>query len=111
MDWSSDVCSSDLNGRCRPAHAPLAPGIRRRGKHALGTYHPVGGAIFVRRTAHFRLYGDEFYRAGDHALRHARAKGSSPNRERARDRKTVVQGKRVSVSVDFGVLLIIKKKQ
>src|SRR3546814_5123504 len=40
------------NGRCRPAHAQLAPGIRRRGKHALGTYHPVGGAIFVRSEEH-----------------------------------------------------------
>src|SRR3546814_15763161 len=49
-------------GRCRPAHAQLAPGIRRRGKHALGTYHTVGGANFVGRTAQLPLYCDEFYR-------------------------------------------------
>src|SRR3546814_10775823 len=45
-DWSSDVCSSDLNSGCRPGHAsvsardPLGP-TRRRGPGAWPYWIPI----------------------------------------------------------------------
>src|SRR3546814_17166889 len=79
-DWSSDVCSSDLQG-LGLAHRPVGVGFLRRGK-ARGQR---------RREAGQR---------GDRDRRVA---------EVERDRKRVVAGKSVSVRVDLGGRRIIKK--
>src|SRR3546814_4641808 len=96
-DWSSDVCSSDLR------------------------QHRVG--------ARLRVHVD---RARRHARQSRRHREAEPHRARelveefpflddvrarrrieqcGRDRKSVVQGKSVSVRVDLGGLRIIKKKK
>src|SRR3546814_15904736 len=84
-DWSSDVCSSDL----------------------------VGGFADVARQAepvlagHHDIEDDEIDRIG----REPRACGIRIARLRdAKDRKSVVQGKSVSVRVDLGGRRSIKKK-
>src|SRR3546814_11299756 len=94
-DWSSDVCSSDLD----PVHA--------------GTLN-VEAPIRVRVTAAgadtaiadiARLMGEaaqgksRYVRIADRAARYYA------------DRKSVVEGKSVSVRVDIGGRRIIKKKQ
>src|SRR3546814_17097203 len=86
-DWSSDVCSSDLLGQ------PGAVGVRR----------PVGRAQGLPR-------GDE--------LAEARRTGGAlqerfgePAGLAGGDRKSVGEGKSVSVSVDLGGRSIITKKE
>src|SRR3546814_17579877 len=105
-DWSSDVCSSDLvavrgagPGRSRPGADRLArrgpglgshPGARRRAGHG-ATAHGIAG---VRGPTGGR----------DRAARRRRGAGS-------RDRKSVVEGKRVAVRVDLGGRRSLKKKK
>src|SRR3546814_13232258 len=80
-DWSSDVCSSDLRGR---------GGLRR----ALFLYAvgPRGRGAGARRGRRRRARRDD-----GPGLR--------------KDRKSVVEGKSVSVRVDLGGRRIIKKKK
>src|SRR3546814_17244840 len=96
-DWSSDVCSSDL---------------------FVGTIHLrfsrirqcVGGGIHAPRpssTGNRRNAGHRDLRSPARAPRLAACKGI--NRET--DRKSVVEGKSVSVRVDLGGRRIIKKKK
>src|SRR3546814_14522630 len=91
-DWSSDVCSSDLaggdRGRRRRAVRPHGRGLRRRhhGAHR-------GGGDPLRRQ---RLLAAALFAAR--------------TRRRREDRKSVVSGKSVSVSVDIGGRRIIKQK-
>src|SRR3546814_17364916 len=82
-DWSSDVCSSDLAG--------LSPG------RAEGRGHAAAGA---------RAHRDAAGRGGsaDGAPRRRRVSVRRP------DRKSVVEGKSVAVSVDLGGRRIIKNK-
>src|SRR3546814_18225064 len=85
-DWSSDVCSSDLQGRRRAVglaqilHQHQRSPIRRRGQQR----HDNN-----RQESHWRA---------EHAGRNGL------------DRKSVVEGKSVSVRVDLGGRRIIKKK-
>src|SRR3546814_18450506 len=98
-DWSSDVCYSDLNRKNRPyiVRSPdyCAPFPEYRVKV---TPRPAfqlfgrGGRILDRQVA-----------AQDHALRDRLAFGVG-------ERKSVVQGKSVSVRVDLGGSRIIIKK-
>src|SRR3546814_19804642 len=78
-DWSSDVCSSDLDGLAQSG------------------LPDAGGARW--------LLGQ---RAGPDALVVARARGRGQHQ---RDRKSVVEGKSVSVRGDLGGRRIIKKKK
>src|SRR3546814_12393461 len=77
-DWSSDVCSSDLQQVAGQGGDPLPR-------------HPVDGPC-AERPAAARLCGE-----------------GAADEERV-DRKSVVQGKSVSVRVDLGGRRLIKKK-
>src|SRR3546814_13275960 len=90
-DWSSDVCSSDLGGRGgRPAAARLA---RRSGGADPAGLHEVDA------------------RGGSGAVRLHRDGGGQSHRAAAvgADRKSVVVGQRVTVSVDLGGRRNLKK--
>src|SRR3546814_18615245 len=100
-DWSSDVCSSDLSrmkhvgldGRARESGAVGAggPGSPGHGRGQMGR----GGDRLPTLGVLCALPWSEFTRdvTEDH-----------------RDRKSGLKGKRVSVRVDLGGLLLIKKK-
>src|SRR3546814_14557889 len=88
-DWSSDVCSSDLQSRAvahqafeRFLHQPLALGVERRGR-------------FVEQQ--------------DRRITQQRARDRDPLA--LPDRKSVEEGKSVSVRVDLGGRRILKKKR
>src|SRR3546814_16196829 len=83
-DWSSDVCSSDLRRAGRPQYPRLS--VARRARPARG------------------------HAAGARDLRHAQLAAEPGSRHRA-DRKSVVEGKSVSVRVTLGGRRIIKKKK
>src|SRR3546814_14993392 len=91
-DWSSDVCSSDL---VPPPHAVDLPGPLCQPQSALA--------------------GEGHRRRADPGLRPRaeRPGGARPGRRAAAagDRKSVVEGKRVSVRLDLGGRRIIKKKR
>src|SRR3546814_19915838 len=95
-DWSSDVCSSDL-----PVLAMANP------HHIRGLQANVLGAII---NEHKIIAGPVHFRKRN---RHDRqTTGVSANcKVQRRDRKSVVEGKSVSVRVDLGGRLIIKKKK
>src|SRR3546814_20162181 len=78
-DWSSDVCSSDLSLRFRLAREAKAV--------------PATSAAFAEHAAE----------AASNALKSALPKGA------AQDRKSVVEGKSVSVRVDLGGRRIIQQ--
>src|SRR3546814_20124868 len=90
-DWSSDVCSSDL------AMEKLA--LVEKEKDNKGT-HDLGFMLYCSFGNAYRLMGDTSFRSvlltGAESL--------------ISDRKSVVSGKRVSVSVVLGGRRIIKKK-
>src|SRR3546814_19627538 len=105
-DWSSDVCSSDLEtivGACRvpraptpeqtPALHPTFPDKREARRSGIQSKRTAAGTSFRRR-------GDGF---GSWPLR----PGSPP----PSDRTSVVYGKGVSVRVDPGGRRILKKKK
>src|SRR3546814_13493136 len=81
-DWSSDVCSSDLNP------APMSYSLSRQ-RHLLAR---------VR-----------FHASRDHIQSFSRSPVLT-RVARGQDRKSVVEGKSVSVRVDLGGRRIIKKK-
>src|SRR3546814_20594635 len=85
-DWSSDVCSSDLD-----EHVALRATLQRPEKfHHLGiAAHPV-------------------HRLAVHVT--PGAKQEAGRLDHVKDRKSVVEGKSVSVRVDIGGRRIIKKK-
>src|SRR3546814_13013861 len=45
-DWSSDVCSSDLNGRSYSTLAHSLPSARGNGEPLTGRFSPAAGASF-----------------------------------------------------------------
>src|SRR3546814_15510408 len=94
-DWSSDVCSSDLNlGISQGGHENAPPAICHQG----------GDHGFAQVNAD----------KGQHTLlqRHAEVtQNKAEPRHTARDRKSVVKGKSVSVRVDLGGSRLIKKKK
>src|SRR3546814_16825971 len=115
-DWSSDVCSSDLQ-----AGGPQWS----RGRLGLSRWRPfssrrTGSGDPDARSSGFLLYGLPDFRSVDD-LSGSDASGREPKQrtDRAssgwnddfRERKRVVQGQRVSVRVDLGVGRLIKKKQ
>src|SRR3546814_19489040 len=92
-DWSSDVCSSDLNAQ---------PGRGRRAHRAAPPRLPAGNRQPVQPGQ----------RADRLSIR-ANALADVERRPvlRRPDRKSVVEGKRVAVRVDFGGRRTITKKQ
>src|SRR3546814_14633006 len=105
-DWSSDVCSSDLGRWRRPAPSRQATGRDRRN----------GGRRRKRRLAPQtgRIKGTEMSEVTNkRALLSVSDKNGlvELGRELGRDRKSVVQGKSVSVRVDLGGRRINKKKK
>src|SRR3546814_687242 len=95
-DWSSDVCSSDLTGSRRTRRSSPA----RRA--------PVGRwSGGTRRTAGRSREGRVARGSGRPAR--IRARGASRPACRRTDRKSVVEGKSVSVRVDLGGGRSIKK--
>src|SRR3546814_17777026 len=91
-DWSSDVCSSDLGGKLPQAPRRMAAGRCLR------------SARFARSAASVLGYRTVFHGERGNGGRDRRG------RQRAGDRKSVVEGKRVSVRVDLGGRRIFKKK-
>src|SRR3546814_12382900 len=95
-DWSSDVCSSDLQ-RDRHRECPAADrraGPRHRGAVLRGTglgRPALAGQLRLHRGAPERL-------------------GPARREAAGEDRKSVVEGKSVSVRVDLGGRRIIKTK-
>src|SRR3546814_19207535 len=95
-DWSSDLCSSDLFAGAAPGRrlSPLRPCIGRSSLQ----HHPSAGAR-LRRTAIAAALALGFG-----------AGLVEPVEARAADRKSVVEGKGVSVSVDIGGRRLLQKK-
>src|SRR3546814_17853366 len=93
-DWSSDVCSSDLNALAR----------------ALRTRRERGG---LRRDGMTRLFhiSDLHFGLEDRAALGWFADCVRAERHDAVERKSVVWGESVSVRVDLGGRRIIKKKK
>src|SRR3546814_11783006 len=93
-DWSSDVCSSDL---LQPGESFSTP---RLGTRDLGATLPTGVGVTdtIANAVHFQAdHADEGY------------DGHKPGF--FADRKSVVEGKSVSVRVDLGGRRIIKKNK
>src|SRR3546814_13698142 len=95
-DWSSDVCSSDL---------PRFAGRRS-----------IARSTVVRRSISARLRGWETGRSSPPSPASEEVPLSSDTappaaRTTSRDRKSVVEGKSVSVRVDLGGRRIMKKKK
>src|SRR3546814_15424112 len=116
-DWSSDVCSSDLkfghigDAETRPIGAAQAdilvdPPVDTQ------LVIPVAAEQVIIRKAHRAVDRQRFEerRVGEHGNR--KLKIGFLGRGRAReDRKSVVYGKSVTVSVELGCRRIIKKKK
>src|SRR3546814_19257379 len=125
-DWSSDVCSSDLSAQ-RAGAAPQA-----RCLHGCHRSHSRGGWLGAAQTAAHgqtdlravarrawlrgRLYHRQGLRARAAAAQPRGLRAAGPRSRpcaggfRRGDRKSVVEGKRVSERVDSGGRRIIKKK-
>src|SRR3546814_21105315 len=103
-DWSSDVCSADLP--CRSLGAAPRPGCGA----ALPAARAPRPADRHLAAAVPRLVGDRAGRCGGQP-RSIMAALSLLRRRRRPDRKSVVEGKSVSVRVDVGGRRIIKKKK
>src|SRR3546814_3301902 len=110
-DWSSDVCSSDLDARAAGDVAVLAdlragadggPGVDHRARA------DVRADVEERRHQHHVL-ADEAAAARDHARHHAHTELAE--RGLVEDRKSVVSGKGVSVRVDLGGRRTLKKNK
>src|SRR3546814_18416506 len=108
-DWSSDVCSSDLEGAEQP-HVEIG-GILpfQRQRRTEPFTH-----IIIQEQAAFQRHRDAV--AGRAAQRGRRAGcgefiDTGVGVFELGDRMSVVTGKSVSVRVDLGGLLIIKKKK
>src|SRR3546814_16223077 len=94
-DWSSDVCSSDL----ADAHLRWPPG---RGYVGLAALIGIATGLIMLVADFWPELVSGTAPAAPYALNPVDAAG---------DRKSVVSGKRVSVSVDLGRLSITKKKR
>src|SRR3546814_18706904 len=105
-DWSSDVCSSDLDRRNRRDGGDLRVG---RAADAIGAGGGHRARLYFGLNRQFHppfapelVEGLSFTSA---------AKGRTVLRQAKQDRKSVVQGKSGSVRVDLGGRRNIKKKK
>src|SRR3546814_8984219 len=110
-DWSSDVCSSDLCQAGRGARSGYADNAD--GKAQVFGHAPDDGElleVFFAETGHVRLHQIE--ELGHHradATEMAGAVGAAEAVTELLERKSVVWGRRVSVSVELGGRRLIKK--
>src|SRR3546814_18386216 len=100
-DWSSDVCSSDLCLNFEHIRPPPACG---RGQGWAAT---LQGATPLRVASKLATLAAPPARRGDVRSLSRRRPEPGPDR----DRKSVVEGKSVSVRVDLGGSRLIKKKK
>src|SRR3546814_15135276 len=113
-DWSSDVCSSDLPRRHRlgaSRHLRLAPvgqAGTAQGRCCAGIARGVGDASGALRPASQKL--NILDKAGPAGLLARDCSSPADPGLKLEDRKSVVLGKRVSVSVDLGGRRIMNKK-
>src|SRR3546814_20860984 len=103
-DWSSDVCSSDLQARNTDSVRERA--AEGRSGSGGGRLDPLAGAELHDDGTRTPAIGGEGGRSRGHAGR-SRPRGDPM----PRDRKSVVKGKSVSVRVDLGGRRIIKNKK
>src|SRR3546814_11433061 len=108
-DWSSDVCSADLvrEGERARRHAALLRGLSQgeQGLHGVGNYH----YRVVHPSLHHLSPSAVFAQMGMRKIRLSMTTAALPSR--SLDRKSAVQGQRVSVRVDLGGGRNIKKQK
>src|SRR3546814_19926706 len=106
-DWSSDVCSSDLQPASRARHLRDSPRPDRRspGRPAVAERQPGRSHHRTCRRARPRPQAD-----GTGRYKHRIAPWGSHSRGPDSARNSVGSGKMVSDSVDLGGSLCIKKK-
>src|SRR3546814_20859613 len=105
-DWSSDVCSSDLRIAADADGRGLAQARIAGLEHRL-----IGQRAGARDDADAALGEDVARHDADLAFAGRQQAGAvGADQARLADRKSVVEGKRVSVRVDLGGRSIIKKK-
>src|SRR3546814_13796713 len=114
-DWSSDVCSSDLDEEPRPLRRPGAFPARAAGPDPGGAQPrgqlPAGAeACPEDLAAGRRLPAGPAWRDGGHRPAQAGAADRPVRPRTPPDRKSVDQGKGESVRVYLGGLRIHKKK-
>src|SRR3546814_11356504 len=110
-DWSSDVCSSDLSGPCR--HLPfvvagrqVVPVLRaRRASAGLREELPALRPLLFRQPV------PPVIRVGRIGVQDDAGPGAAAGPGARVYRNSDAYGKRVSVRVDLGGCLIIKKKK
>src|SRR3546814_13278969 len=106
-DWSSDVCSSDLPAPIPPPRPP--PSSACPPAASPSAYGPSGGSDDLPAPGHRPdAPRRRHLRPDPRAARHPQQHHHRPRPPA--DRKSVVQGKRVSVRVDLGGRRNIKKK-
>src|SRR3546814_18299954 len=106
-DWSSDVCSSDLKWPNFNVN-DIVPSDRQPNQSIIRPMFWIG---FEAVTAEAPGTGRECRPIGDHSGHGAAPLGRAAGKSRGRgDRKSTVQGKRVSVRVDHGSTRILKNK-
>src|SRR3546814_18939698 len=101
-DWSSDVCSSDLDRRTRTRRVAIGEPRTARTVEIVG-----GGGIVHEARPSIPV---RFERSRDAPRPCTIARGVSTSLDTNGDRKSVVEGKRVSGRVDLGGRRIIQKK-
>src|SRR3546814_15292765 len=104
-DWSSDVCSSDLD--CQEPHRDIG----RLEKPFDVDHRREPDAVLPQRMELEHQSLIEKAGVGGESEVGAAGNGINGFAEGAQDRKSVVQGKSVSVRVDIGGRRIIKKKK
>src|SRR3546814_20011445 len=108
-DWSSDVCSSDLQ-----YEAPRPNEPRLMGAHYSRAARPVN-AILAGFSAslhrRFRRFSRAWARGPDDSRRRESGAPSRPGDAAPADRKSVVSGTRVAVRVALGGGRIIQEKK
>src|SRR3546814_18963267 len=100
-DWSSDVCSSDLIGHWRGQRLLMCAGR--------ATQEQCGGKGGQGNGAEGIMHVGSFWAVRHPASPNPRERQLKRESGRSADRKSVVKGKRVSVSVDRGGRRILKK--
>src|SRR3546814_16465764 len=105
-DWSSDVCSSDLQSRIAPALDGQKPRWRRGclDLRSFGFGRGVRRARLAARRPFAAAWGEADHESVADAADCFRSHGDT-------DRKSVVEGKGVSVRVDVGGSRVNKKKK
>src|SRR3546814_14300669 len=101
-DWSSDVCSSDLQGD----HSPFRAVPKRAQQHGTS-----GSRAHDHHWLALPLYSAIQVVLLPHAPGNAPSTHQQQKQHGVKDRKSVVQGKSVAVRVDLGGRRCIKNKK